>query len=97
MKCGIVKTSEFAIPTFGTAIDPALVDSLVDDDWLWVDQFVTVLDADGGFVQRHIDKDIRVKRKLMSGEVLRFVATNLTGGVSVDMSAWFRVLLEPRL
>jgi len=94
---GICKNNENVVPTFGATHDPATVDSLVDDDWLWVGQAIVVYDIDAGFIPKDFSADIRVKRKLISTDTLRFVMTNLAGGVAIDSSTMFRILVEPRL
>lgn len=94
---GICKNNENVTPTFGAVNDPGLVDSLVDDDWLWTGEALLVFDADAGFIHRRLDADIRVKRKMISTDVLRFVVSNAAGGVAAACRATVRILLEPRV
>lgn len=93
VSAGLVVGNENVTPTFGATHDPGLVDSLIDDDWMWTGQGLAVYDADAGFVSWGIKEDIRVKRTLKSNEVLRFVASNATGGAAVSVRIYIRILI----
>jgi len=94
---GILLGDENVTPTFGAVGDPNIVDSLVDDDWLFVKRHIIVFDADAGFIWAPIYEDIRVKRKVKSNQVLRVVASNLAGGNDVACRITARVLVGLRL
>jgi len=88
---------ENVTPTFASVGDPATVDSLVDDDWLRIGSGIAVFDADAGFVTFRIDWDIRVKRKVKSNQVLRFVLENGAGGNAISCIGSTRTLIALRI
>jgi len=95
---GIMKGSISTVPTFGTAVgDPGNFQAQVDSDWLWQGQYAVIMDADGFLFAHHVEKDIRVKRRLEGNENLLLVVSNAAGGVAI-ISRWAaRLLVEPRL
>lgn len=96
---GIGLCDEAVTPTFGVRFDPTLIDSLVDDDWLWTKSvpaltLATTLDP---AIYAYVEADIRVKRKVKSTDTLRFVLSNLAGGVAITSDWQMRLLVTPRL
>lgn len=93
VNCGIVLGNENVTPTFGATHDPGLIDSLVDDEWLWTWQGAPLLDVDGYISTFHIEENLKTNRKVRSNEVLRFVANNATGGAAVSIRVYVRILI----
>jgi len=90
--------NENVTPTFGATHDPALVDSLIDDDWLWTGHIIMVSETAVSPLRYHmVVEDIRVKRKVKSNEVLRVVATCSAGGAGLVSDWYARLLVSPRL